>query len=169
MSYSSSGSYLVKLKLPICEYLNETRHGENIIHFMPEDPVKRAKARIIAEIINSSMQPYQNLNVIQRVTKEMGKEKRDEWLKFYVGKGLDSIEYILEETSCEGLYCIDNQVSLADIFLVPQVYSAKRFKINFDKYPFIRSINSNLEKLPEFIKAHAHNQIDTTSKFKNQN
>ena len=133
---------------------------------MPSDPIKRAKARAIAELVNSGIQPYQNISVVQQVLKEMGKSKRDEWLQNYLGKGFDSIESILKETSESGQFCVGQSLSIADICLVPQVYSAKRFKIDFAKYPLINSINSNLEAVPQFIKAHAHNQIDTSEKFK---
>jgi maleylacetoacetate isomerase len=128
---------------------------------MPEDPIKRAKARSIAELINSGIQPLQNLNVIQRIEKE----KRKEWLNIYISKGFNAVEKILEKTSHDGSFCVDKQLSIADIFLVPQVYSAKRYKVDLSKYPLINSVNSNLEKIPEFVRAHAHNQIDTTKKF----
>jgi maleylacetoacetate isomerase len=147
--------------LPILEYLNETRKNVGV-NYIPEDPVKCAKARCIAEIINSGIQPLQNLNVVQRLEKE----KRKEWLHHYIDKGLVSIEQLLQETSADGLFCVDNKLSIADICLVPQVYGAKRYKVDVSKYPLISSVNSNLEKNPEFFRAHAHNQIDTTSKFK---
>ncbi len=147
-------------KLPIVEYLNETRKDSGV-NYISEDPLKRAKARSIAEIVNSGIQPLQNLNVIQRLEKE----KRKDWLDIYINKGLNSVEKMLSETSQDGLFCVDKQLSIADIFLVPQVYSARRYKVDLSKYPLINSVNSNLEKIPEFIRAHAHNQIDTTSKF----
>ena len=44
--------------MAIMEYLDETRPSEP--RLLPKDPVKRAKARAIAEIVNSGIQPYQN-------------------------------------------------------------------------------------------------------------
>nr|QUF59421.1 glutathione S-transferase GSTZ2 [Brachionus angularis] len=154
------GHYLTQ-SIPIIEYLNETREG---INFIPNDPVKRAKARIISEIINSGIQPHQNANVLKRIKNEMGKEKTKEWLKFYLEKGLYSVESILKET--KGKYCINNEITIADLCLVPQVYAALRYKINFNNFPYIQEVYSNLENLPEFVKSHPDNQIDSVLKQK---
>ncbi|CAF0820964.1 unnamed protein product [Brachionus calyciflorus] len=141
--------------IPIIEYLDETR--KDGFRILPEDPVKRAKSRIIAEIINSGVQPYQNANVIKRINNE-SKEMRIKWLDFYLNKGLNSVEEALKET--KGKYCVGNKISIADLCLVPQVYSAKRYKIDLAKYPLINSINLELENLPEFVKANPENQPD---------
>ncbi len=78
--------------------------------------MKKFQARCIAEIINSGIQPYQNLNVINRISKDQGKEKKQEWVQFYLKKGLNSIEEILKMTHT-GKYCVGNAISIADIFL----------------------------------------------------
>nr|AYN44511.1 glutathione S-transferase Z4 [Brachionus rotundiformis] len=150
--------HLLLQSLPIIEYLDETRPNEH--QLLPIDSVKRAKARMIAEIINSGMQPFQNLNVIKRVAAEtQSEEKKMEWIKFYLTKGFKAVEEALQETS--GKYCVGDQITIADLCLVPQVYSAKRFNIDLNEFPNVRRVNEQLEKIPEFIKAHAHRQIDT--------
>ena len=75
-----------------------------------------------------------------------------------------AIEAALVETS--GTYCVGDEVTVADLFLVPQIYSAKRFNVDLSPYPTIRRINEDLEKLPAFLKAHAHRQIDTPSELR---
>lgn len=143
--------------------MEETRPNE--YELLPKDPVKRAKARMIAEIINSGMQPFQNLNVIKRVAKEtQSEDKKMEWIKFYLTKGFRALEAVLKETSAK--YCVDNQITIADLCLVPQVYSAKRFNIDMSEFPSVLRVNQELEKVPEFIKAHAHRQIDTPQELK---
>ena len=133
--------------MPIIEYLDETRkNGPNLV---PKNAIKRVKARSIAEIINSGIQPYQSANVVQRIAKELGNEKRDEWLSFYLNKGLKAVEETLKETS--GKYCVGDEISIADLCLVPQVGAAKRYNINLTAYPLISRINSDLEILPEFM------------------
>jgi maleylacetoacetate isomerase len=124
--------------------LDETRtSGSNLL---PQNPIKRAQARAIAEIINSGIQPYQNLNVLKRITKE----KKYEWLGFYLSKGLRSLETTLKVTS--GKFCVGDEISIADLCLVPQIFHVKRNKIEFsDKlYPHLTRINNELENLPEF-------------------
>lgn len=143
--------------LSIIEYIDETRKTE--VNLLPKDPILRAKSRQIAEIINSGMQPYQNLAAIKKIASYAGDEKKLEWIQFYLNKGFKAIENVLEQTS--GKYCVGDEVSIADLCLVPQVYSAHRFKIDMTKYPNVTRINLELEQLNSFKKAHAHRQPDT--------
>ncbi|CAF0703544.1 unnamed protein product [Brachionus calyciflorus] len=143
--------------LPIIEYIDETRPQEP--RLIPQDPVKRCKARMIAEIINSGIQPYQNTNVLKRLVNEIGEEKKNEWLKFYLTKGFKAIEAALVETS--GKYCVGDDITIADLCLVPQVYAANRFNVDLTNFPHVLRVNSELEKLPAFHKCHAHRQVDT--------
>ena len=148
--------------MAIIEYLDETR--PNGPRLLPSDPAKRAKARAIAEIVNSGIQPYQNTNVLKRLVNEIGEEKKNEWLQFYLTKGFRSIEVALKETS--GKYCVGDEVSIADLCLVPQVYSAGRFNIDLSDFPNVRRVYDELNKLPAFQRAHAHRQPDTWAEFR---
>nr|UOU03305.1 glutathione S-transferase zeta 3 [Brachionus rubens] len=148
--------------VPIIEYVDETRPQEPKL--LPQDPVKRAKARAIAEIINSGIQPYQNTNVLKRLVNEIGEEKKNEWLHHYLTKGFKAIEAALVETS--GKYCVGDEVTIADLCLVPQVYSAYRFNIDLSSFPNVLRVNSELEKLPAFHNSHAHRQVDTFPELK---
>lgn len=145
-------------KVPIIEYINETiTTGPSLL---PSDPLKRAQARCVAEIINSGIQPLQNLSILKRI----GEEKKQEWLENFISKGLSAVEELIKDTA--GQYCIGDEVSIADICLVPQVYSANRFKISLDNFPTVKRVNANLEKLPAFQAAHASNQPDCPPELK---
>ncbi len=137
--------------------MDETRPQEP--RLLPTDPLKRAKARAIAEIINSGIQPYQNTNVLKRLTNDLGEQKKNEWLQFYLSKGFRSIEAALKETS--GKYCVGDDITIADLCLIPQVYGAHRFNVDLTDFPNVRRVSEELAKIPAFIKAHAHRQIDT--------
>lgn len=72
---------------------------------------------------------------------------------------------ILKLFNCQSI----NSKTLWDVLyktiLAPQVYSSKRYGIDMNKYPIIQSVNSELELLQPFRKAHAHRQPDTIAKF----
>ena len=72
----------------------------------------------------------------------------------------------LLEVRSQFLYCVGDQVTLADLCLVPQVYGAKRFNIELTDYPNVCRVNDELEKLPAFVKAHAHRQPDTPAELR---
>jgi maleylacetoacetate isomerase len=109
--------------LAIIEYLDETRSQEP--HLIPKDPIKRAQARAIAEIVNAGIQPYQNANVLKKIVEYQGEEKKTEWINNYLTKGFRAIEALLQKTS--GKYCVGDEVTIADCCLIPQVYSANRY------------------------------------------
>jgi maleylacetoacetate isomerase len=110
--------------VPIIEYLNETRpQGASLL---PSDPIKRAKARALAEIVNSGIQPYQKTSVVKRFAEQYGEEKKNEWVYTHLNNGFRAFEEMLKETS--GKYCVGDEVSIADMCLVPQVYAG--FKLD---------------------------------------
>ncbi len=47
------------------------------------------QARQIAEIVNSGMQPLQNMNVLSRIKDLLGEEKRQEWAQHFIRRGLE--------------------------------------------------------------------------------
>lgn len=124
----------------------------------PKDPVQRAKARQIAEIINSGIQPYQNLNVVKRIASYGGEEMRTEWAQFYLSKGARVLEETLAETA--GKYCVGDSVSIADLCLVPQMSAFKRFNIDLSKCPRLVDVTERLSELEAFKRADAYRQCD---------
>lgn len=105
------------------------------------------------------MQPYQNLNVIRKIASYAGEDTKLEWVQFYLSKGFTAIEKILAKSS--GKYCIGDDISIADLCLVPQVYSANRFKVDMSQYPNVMRVYKELEACESFKRAHAHRQPDT--------
>jgi len=137
--------------LPILEYLEET-HPTGVSLF-PKDPIKRAQSRAIAEIINSGIQPLQNLSVLNALTQDKG-----EWAKRVIAQGFVALEKALQQTS--GKCCVGDEISIADLCLVPQVFNAIRFKVDLTSYPLITKINAFLETQPAFAAAHPKQQPD---------
>nr|UOU03306.1 glutathione S-transferase zeta 3-like [Brachionus rubens] len=152
--------YTLTQSIPIIEYIDETRPQEP--RLFPQDPFKRAKSRAIAEIINSGIHPFQK--ALKRVAKDIGEDKKNELLTDYFRSGFKAIEEILIETS--GKYCVGDEVTIADLCLVPIVYSAFNNKFDLSNFSNVLRVNSELEKLPAFQKSHAHSQIDTYPELK---
>jgi len=73
-------------------------------------------------------------------------------------KGLTAFEKLLVST--KGTYCVGDEVTLADFFLIPQLYTAVRFEVDITQWPHIHEVHENLKKLEVFDIAHANNQID---------
>ncbi|KAK7105096.1 maleylacetoacetate isomerase-like [Littorina saxatilis] len=137
--------------LPIIEYLEETRPDNPVL---PKEPGKRAQARAIAEVINSGIQPLQNLKTLQALG-----DKKTEWAHTVISNGFEALEKMLQSSA--GKYCVGDQVTIADLCLIPQCYNASRFSVDMTKYPTIVRIKEALEPLPAFVAADYNNQPDT--------
>ncbi|XP_053701591.1 maleylacetoacetate isomerase isoform X2 [Synchiropus splendidus] len=137
--------------LAVIQYVDETRPGPRLL---PTDPKKRAQVRMISDMIASGIQPLQNLHVIQKI----GAEKVP-WAQYFINRGFQALEPVLKQTA--GVYCVGDEISMADVCLVPQVYNAERFKVDMDQYPTIKRVNEGLLELEAFSTTHPSCQPDT--------
>ncbi|HTL13247.1 MAG TPA: maleylacetoacetate isomerase [Bdellovibrionota bacterium] len=142
----------------ILEYLEERWPKPALA---PRDPWERAKAREIAQMINSGIQPIQNLSLNKELTARFhaGEDQIVQWNRFWIQKGLAAIERQLAHTA--GTYCVGSQLSWADVCLVPQVYNARRFALDLSPFPCVARIDATCTALPAFAAAHPDKQPDS--------
>eukprot|EP01097_Dermamoeba_algensis_P006755 TRINITY_DN4215_c0_g1_i2.p1 TRINITY_DN4215_c0_g1~~TRINITY_DN4215_c0_g1_i2.p1 ORF type:complete len:219 (-),score=41.64 TRINITY_DN4215_c0_g1_i2:122-682(-) len=144
------GVYLTQ-SLSILEYIDETRkEGPTLL---PSDPIKKAQSRAISHLIASGIQPLQNMKIINK----MG-DKKTEWSKQVIEDGFKALEKTLQKTS--GKCCVGDEVTIADLCLVPQVYNARRFNVDMSAFPLIAKISEYLSSMPAFERAKPENQPD---------
>jgi maleylacetoacetate isomerase/maleylpyruvate isomerase len=138
----------------ILEYLEET-HPEPPL--LPADPIRRARVRSVAALIGCDIHPLNNLAVLRRL-KAMGHEQPaiDEWYRHWVVTGLDAVEAMIEG----GPFCFGETPTLADLYLVPQVFNARRFSVPLDRYPKIQAAEAACLALPAFRDAAPEAQPD---------
>lgn len=129
----------------IIAYLDEVYPQPPIL---PEDPFLRAKARGIADTIVSQVQPIQNLGIFKRLKAINAQVDTKIWARDWITDQFGPLEQMIN-SSC-GKYCVDDNVTLADICLVPQVYNAKRFGVDMSKFPTISLITDRLMELEPF-------------------
>ncbi|XP_011764004.2 maleylacetoacetate isomerase isoform X2 [Macaca nemestrina] len=143
--------------LAIIEYLEETHPTPRLL---PQDPKKRASVRMISDLIAGGIQPLQNLSVL----KQVGEEFQLTWAQNAIISGFNALEQILQSTA--GTYCVGDEVTMADLCLVPQVANAERFKVDCTPYPTISSINKRLLVLEAFQVTHPCRQPDTPTELR---
>uniref|UniRef100_A0A2K5PFK1 maleylacetoacetate isomerase n=1 Tax=Cebus imitator TaxID=2715852 RepID=A0A2K5PFK1_CEBIM len=144
-------------QLAIIEYLEETRPTPRLL---PQDPKKRASVRMISDLITSGIQPLQNLSILKKVREET----QLTWAQNAITSGFNALEQILQSTA--GKYCVGDEVTMADLCLVPQVANAERFKVDFTPYPTISCINKRLLALEAFQVSHPCRQPDTPTELR---
>lgn len=154
----------ISQSMAIIEYLDEV--FPNTHKLFPTDPYKKAKVRQVCENINADIHPIQNLRVFQYLEKKFGanQEVKDTWAQKWINDGFTAIEKILE--SSHGRYCFGDQITAADVFLIPQMVSAERFKVDIKKYPVLFKIYENCMQLEAFKKAHPFCQMDTPDELR---
>lgn len=138
----------------IIEYL-EDRFPK--VPLLPRDPLDRAFARQLAEMVNSGIQPLQNLSVLTFVRDELhGDDKA--WARRFIERGLAALETVAQRTS--GRFMVGDSVTLADLYVVPQLYAARRYGVDLTGTPTLARVDAACAELPAFQRAHADRQID---------
>ncbi len=138
--------------LAIIEYLEECYPD---VPLLPKSPFHRATLRALALTVACDMHPLNNLRVLNRLKTQFHADETQvmEWYHHWLKAGFDAFEERLNHLERSKALCFGNEVSLADICLVPQVYNAHRFKFSMADYPLINEINEYCLTLPVFKNA----------------
>jgi maleylacetoacetate isomerase len=139
----------------IIEYLDEAYPDPPLL---PLGAIHRAKVRAVASLIGCDVHPLNNSGVLSYLKNHLGQDQaaRDAWYAHWVRTGFDAIEPLIEP----GPFAFGVRPTLADIYLVPQVFNARRFDISLSDYPKIASVDVACSKLPAFEKAAPARQPD---------
>lgn len=148
--------------MAILHYLDETFPTKLLF---PRSPFLKAKVLQFCEGINCT-QPLQNLKVLQYLENSLKitAEQKSEWLQRWIGGNLGNCEKMIEPTA--GTYCFGDEITAADVFLMPQLFTSKRFNIDLSKYPTLLRVQENCDQLEAFQKAHPFHQIDTPTELR---
>jgi maleylpyruvate isomerase len=146
------GDHAINQSLAIAEYLEEKHPAPALL---PRDPVQRATVRALALAIACDIHPLNNLRVLNYLRGPMGLADAavDGWYAHWIAQGFAALEREVEKTSSRGRYMFSDAVSLADVFLVPQMFNARRMQCDVGPYPRLRGICAHLEALPAFAAA----------------
>jgi maleylpyruvate isomerase len=146
--------------MAILEYL-EDEYPE--VPLLPKDAAGRARVRELAQIVACDIHPVNNLRVLRYLVNELGlsEEVKTQWYRHWLLGGLDVLEKHLARDPSAGPLCHGYLPTLADCFLVPQVFNAQRQGIDISAYPNIARINAACVEIPAFVAAHPSNQPDT--------
>jgi maleylacetoacetate isomerase/maleylpyruvate isomerase len=145
--------------MAIIEYLDET-HPEPAL--LPSDALGRARVRALAQSIACEIHPINNLRVLKYLSGTLGldEEQKNTWYRHWVATGLTGLEAQISRDERSGRFCYGDQVTLADICLVPQLFNALDAKMDVALYPRLMSIFQECMTLPAFIDASWEKQID---------
>ncbi len=155
---TDTGETLIQ-SLAILEWLEETHPDPAILS---QDPITRAKERGFAQVIACEVHPLQNLRVLKYLESELGADEAQKsvWLNRWLTDGLETCEAFLERRAEKTPFCYGARPGIADICLVPQVFSAQRFGVDISHLPLVNETYANCAALDAFEAAHPKNQPD---------
>ncbi len=153
------GETVLIQSLATMEYLEET-HPEPPL--LPRAPAARAYVRAIAQMVACDIHPLNNLRVLKYLEGALGRdeEARQAWYAHWIAEGFTAIEALLVERGLAGRFCHGDQVTMADVCLIPQVFNGQRFDCPLEAYPTIMAIFENCQALAPFADAHPEAQAD---------
>jgi maleylacetoacetate isomerase len=140
--------------LAICEWIDETWPTPALL---PKDPKDKMLVRQLALTIASGTQPLQNPSVTKYFVPNGTDDERNAHAKHFIAKGLGVYETLLKRGK-PGQFSFGDQVTLADICLIPQVYNAKRFNVDMSVTPLVAAIYDRALKTKACDAAAPHNQ-----------
>ena len=118
----------------IAEFLEERYPSPPLAH--------RAQVREMQNLINCDIHPLQNLRLLKFLRAEYGQDDAGvaASCRRWIGAGVFAYEALAASRSADGRYSVGDTLTLADAWLVPQIYNANRFEFDLGLYPTIRSI-----------------------------
>ena len=149
------GEHRLSQSMAIIEYLDEI-HPEPPL--LPADALGRAKVRALAQSIACEIHPLNNLRVLKYLVKELqvSEDAKNTWYRHWVRLGLEAVERQLaaqKADSVVGRYCYADTPTLADCLLVPQIFNAQRFDVEFSDLPHVHAAFTHCMEHPAFIAA----------------
>jgi maleylacetoacetate isomerase len=153
-SLDTGGATLIQSPA-ILEYLDEAYPEPPLL---PAGAANRARVRAVASLIACDIHPLNNSGVLAYLKTRLGHDQAaaDEWYAHWVREGFDAVEALIEP----GPYAFGSRVTLADVYLVPQVFNARRFNVPLDAYPKIAAVDEACAALTAFQDAAPANQPD---------
>ena len=143
----------------IIEWLEETHPTPALL---PAGAAERARVRALAAIVGCDIHPINNRRILEYLRKELGAndDAVNAWCGTWITAGFDAYEALLAADTQRGEFSFGHTPTLADVYLIPQVESARRFKVDLSRWPLISAIDAACAKLDAFRQAAPGQQPD---------
>lgn len=153
------GDFILTQSLAILDYLEQIKPSSSLY---PADAKSCAFVQQIATVIAEDIHPLINMKTQKYLSDNLGADElaKKEWFRHWTSTGTAAIEKMLACHGKSGNFALGDQVSIADICLIPHLYSMRRFGVNLDEFPLCRAIEKHCVSLPAFIAAAPESQSE---------
>jgi maleylpyruvate isomerase len=131
---------------------------------LPASADERARVRALAAVIGCDIHPLNNRRVLEHLRHVLSvpEDRVTQWCRTWIDSGFAALEALLASDAARGRFCFGDTPTMADIYLVPQVESARRFQVDLSRYPTIMAIAAECDTLDAFHRAKPSLQPDAT-------
>ena len=143
----------------ILEWLEEVYPEHPLL---PKDAAGRMQVRALSAMIGCDIHPLNNRRILQYLRNELSVDEDQvmAWCHRWMSEGFDALEKRLAQDKTRGKFCYGDSPTFADCYLIPQVSSAERFKVDLSAYPNIVAIDAHCRTLKAFADADPMVQLD---------
>ena len=156
--FLEDGDIAMGQSMAMLEYLEEAYPETPLL---PKNEPVRSHVRAFCNMIACDIHPLNNLRVLNYLKTELGADQKagSDWYRHWIHEGFAAAETLAGDAS----FVFGDQPTLADCFLVPQMYNARRFKVPVDKFPKLVAITDACNELPAFGNAAPEHQPDAVA------
>jgi maleylpyruvate isomerase len=143
----------------IIEWLEETHPTPALL---PAGASDRARVRALAAIVGCDIHPINNRRILEALRKQFNADEAtvNAWCATWISAGFDAYEALLAADTARGAFSFGNAPTVADVYLIPQVESARRFKVDLARWPLITAVDVACNELDAFRRAAPAAQPD---------
>jgi len=145
----------------IIEWLEETYPTPALL---PHQTQGRAYVRALAAVVSCDIHPINNRRILEYLRKNLNlsEEQINKWCSNWIVDGLTAYEALLNKDKNRFNFSYGDTPTLADVYLIPQIESARRFNVDISQWPLIASIETACLQLDAFKDAAPLQQIDAS-------
>ena len=154
-----TGSEVLIQSPAIIEWLEEKYPTPALL---PQDANERAQVRALAAIVGCDIHPINNRRILETLRKQFGAndDAINAWCGTWITSGFDAYEALLAADTKRGRFSFGDAPTIADCYLIPQIESARRFKVDLTRWPLIMAVEKACMALEAFQKAAPSQQPD---------
>jgi maleylpyruvate isomerase len=98
------------------------------------------------------LDPVARGRILEALRKQFGASEAaiEAWCGTWISDGFDALEALLKADANRSTFCFGSSPTLADVYLIPQVESARRFKVDMTRWPLISAVDAACAQLDAF-------------------
>ncbi|MBC1183464.1 maleylacetoacetate isomerase [Brevundimonas sp. WCHBH090558] len=151
------GDLILTQSPAILEWLEETHPAPALL---PKGANDRATVRAMAALIGCDIHPLNNLRVLKAIRSEFNADQAavDAWAAGWIAPGFDALEALVARHGAG--WSFGDAPTLVDCYLIPQMYSARRFNMDLSPWPRLLAVEQTALAHRAFASAHPDVQPD---------